>query len=189
MKSFPCIFHDEVSKLTQAAPLIYIDNASKDFFSATNKENVEVAEKIVFCWMRGLNCLVTPLISGSLCQLQEAHAKFFQKKIDEQIHEIFDISSSTLLSMNVIPRFGKWVENSLKQLMDCNLSKGIGKIENSVIVKLSAENTKLKDDIKSLKNQVAALAKENDSSQLELRNANLKIGKNDAFAEVAKSWT
>ena len=121
--------------------------------------------------------------------MQEAHAKFFQKKIDEQIHEIFDISSSTLLSMNVIPRFGKWVENSLKQLMDCNLSKGIGKIENSVIVKLSAENTKLKDDIKSLKNQVAALAKENDSSQLELRDANLKIGKNDAFAEVAKSWT
>ena len=47
------------------------------------------------------------------------------------------------------------------------------------------ENTKLKDDIKNLKKQVAALSKENDSLQQELREANIKIGKNDAFAEVS----
>ena len=39
------------------------------------------------------------------------------------------------------------------------------------------ENTKLKDDIKNLKKQVAALSKENDSLQQELREANIKIGK------------
>jgi len=41
------------------------------------------------------------------------------------------------------------------------------------------------NDIKNLKKQVAALSKENDSLQQELREANIKIGKNDAFAEVS----
>ena len=73
----------------------------------------------------------------------------------------------------------------MKQLMQCNLTKGVAKIENTGTAKVSVENTKLKDDIKNLKKQVAALSKENDSLQQELREANIKIGKNDAFAEVS----
>ena len=185
VKYFPCILHDERSKITRTAPLIYIAHVPNGIVAGTNTENVEAADKIVFPWMQEAKLLGHPLSFWDSGSTARNPRKVLPKRFGDQIYESVDISSSTPCSMQLTPPFGKRIENSMKQLMQCNLTKGVAKIENTGRAKLSVENTKLKDDIKNLKKQVAALSKENDSLQQELREANIKIGKNDAFAEVS----
>jgi hypothetical protein len=185
VKYFPCILHDERSKITRTAPLIYIAHVPNGIVAGTNTENVEAADKIVFPWMQEAKLLGHPLSFWDSGSTARNTRKVLPKRFGDQIYESVDLSSSTPCSMQLTPPFGKRIEKSMKQLMQCNLTKGVAKIENTGNAKLSVENNKLKDDIKYLKKQVAALSKENDSLRQELRDANINIGKNDAFAEVS----